>query len=155
MMTAPHMAAGAAIGSVSRRWWLVLPIALAGHYVLDYVPHVESVIFYEGRPMWAAVMVGALSAALGVILMIWAGYRRPNRRIIYAATLVAILPDLVEKVFGDARVASWPPTAGIYSFHHTFHHSIVHGDRPLGIATQIAVIALAIWIVRRSRRAAR
>lgn len=151
MMTAPHMVVGAAIGNMDRRLWLVLPIAFLSHFVLDFIPHVESEILYAGRPHWVMVLVAIMSTCLGIGLVIWACYRKPNWKIMYAGALVAVLPDLAEKVIGAARLSEWPATAWLYSFHHTFHHPIVHSGWQIGVATQVAVLAIALWAARRMR----
>ena len=152
MMTAPHMVTGAAIGSMSRRLWLILPIAFVSHFALDFIPHVEASVFFAGRPYWVMALVAVLSASLGIGLVIWACYRKPKWKTMCAGALIGISPDLVDRAFGFDRVSQWPATAWLFHFHHSsmFHHSLPDSEWRIGLPTQIAVLAIALWVARRN-----
>jgi hypothetical protein len=42
MLLVPHAAAGAALGKWFRSPWIAVPLALAIHFVLDMLPHIDS-----------------------------------------------------------------------------------------------------------------
>ncbi len=41
---------------------------------------------------------------------------------------------------------AWPGTAWLSVFHHSFQHNVTPAQWPLGIATQLVVVAIALWV---------
>lgn len=149
-MATPHMIAGAAIGKVVRPPWLALAAAFASHSLLDIVPHLDSGAFFE-EPAPTLVAVTALDVLIGASVVLFAAHRAPRRRAMVWAAFFAVVIDLVDNVPPwNAWFHAWPTGAWINSFHHGTQHSVAPDQWPLGVATQIAVLALALWVLRRA-----
>jgi hypothetical protein len=150
MITAPHMLTGAAIGRTFNRWWLVVPLAFGSHFILDYIPHVETaVLFNIGDKPLLRVSAEAVSISLAVTLTLWVVKNQPQKIAMMVGAITATLIDLLENlpVVGHFMETS-DYTSWLYSFHHGFHHSVPHSQWPLGLATQIAVTIFAIYVCR-------
>lgn len=155
MMATPHMLAGAAIGRVLRRPWLAWPAALASHFLLDVVPHLDTHSLFGvkgGRPTPPEAAAAITDFLVGAMLVASLTLGRPNRRVILGAALGGILMDLVEYVlpFGTWLRAC---AGGIWliGFHHGIQDNVGPAQWPLGFGTQVAVIcvAAAVLLARR------
>jgi hypothetical protein len=154
MIIAPHALTGAAIATRVRRPWLAILAAFGSHFLLDYVPHIESTTLFQigGGPAWAVLTVEAVDFLVTVGLLAWAVPGRPEWRIMLLAAFAGILIDLVESVpGGEAWFSTWGGTSWLYSFHRGFHHNVPHEQWPLGVATQAAVIVIALLVISRTK----
>jgi len=145
------MFTGAAVATVSRRPWLGWPAAFASHFLLDYIPHVDSHALFGapgGGPTVpeAATAVADFVAAVAVIL--WLVHRRADRRLALGGALFGIIIDLAElaPVVGP-WLEGFPGTAWLHQFHHGFQHNLTRAQWPLGVATQAVTIGLTAWVV--------
>ena len=168
MMATPHMFAGAAIGAATRRPWLAYPAAFASHFLLDYTPHLDSHALYGvpgGGPTVPEAAIGIADLVLGALLIGWLVWRqaglwrweatacgrRAGRRVILGAALFGIVIDLIELSPGlGPWFKIWPGTAWFSAWHHAIQHNVTPEQWPLGVGTQVAVIALALWVIRRA-----
>ena len=158
MMATPHMLAGAAIGRVLRRPWLAWPAALASHFVLDVIPHLDSHALFgvkRGGPTPLEAGAGITDFLVGAALVAWLTSGRPGRRVMWGAALFGILMDLVEYVPPVGPwFQTWSGAAWLVNFHHGIQHNVAPAQWPLGMGTQAALIlaAVAICLARPSRR---
>ena len=152
MLATPHMAAGAAIGKLLRKPSLAYPAAFASHFLLDRVPHLDSHRLF-GRATAGVttgeVTMAAIDTVAGIALVFWASREQPLRRVILGAALFGILIDLIDNVppWGD-WFSAWPGTAWLSTFHHAFQHNVARDQWLLGFGTQIAVVAVSLWVLR-------
>jgi len=156
MLVTPHIAAGAAIGSTVRRTGLCMAAAFASHFVLDYVPHLDSHALFgvTGGPTTRPEALAAITDTLvGVALLLWLVHGRPRRRIMIAAAFCAVLIDLVDNVppWG-AWFRGWAGTAWLDAYHHSLQHNVAPSQWVVGFGTQVAVIAVSVWMVSRRAR---
>ena len=146
------MMAGAAIGKALRRPWLALPAAFASHLLLDVTPHLDSHALFgaDGTgPTRPVVALTALDILLGIVLVLWAVGRQPGRRLMLWAAFLAVVIDLVDNVPPwNAWFRAWPVGARISSLHHGIQHNVTPAEWPLGVGTQIALVAAALWVLR-------
>jgi hypothetical protein len=151
MMATPHMMAGAAIGKAVGRAWVAWPVALASHFLLDAVPHLDSANLYGVKDAGPTVPEAAIAVAdfvLGCLLIAWLVWHRPRRGVLLGAALCAIIIDLVDNVPPiETWFEAWPVTAGLSSFHQVFQKNVTPDAYPLGIATQVAALGVALWIL--------
>ena len=151
MMALPHMLAGAAIGKLVRRPWVAYPAALASHFVLDVVPHLDPHGMFGAPRGGLTVSEATVSGAdfvLAAVLITWLAWRQPERGVILGAAFCAIIIDLVNNVppWGHwFRMGRY--TGGISTWHHGIQHNLKPDQWPLGISTQLVVCALSLWAI--------
>ena len=150
MTATPHILAGAAIGKVLRRPWLAWPAAFVSHFLLDFTPHLDSHAVYgveQGGPTTPEAGLGTLNFVFGALLIVWLVRRQPDRRVVLGGALFGILIDLIEKVPPlGTWFRTWSGTAWLSVFHHSFQHNVTPAQWPLGIATQLVVVAIALGV---------
>jgi len=158
VLAAPHMLAGAAIGKLSRRCWLAVIAAFASHFLLDIIPHLDSHGLFGvkgGGPTRGEAVSAVVDTVVGVAFVLAFVARQPGRRRMIAAAFAAVVLDLLDNVppWGQWFDA-WKGTAWLSLFHHSIQHNVPRAQWPLGFATQLAVVALAAWVLlaRRERK---
>ena len=101
-MIAPvHLASGALIQRVGKRWYLWLPLAFLSHQVLDWT---NGHIFHEAPD--ASNWPFTVLSIVGALAVVWYGRRQ------WAGMTVAILPDIIDHVpnyFHWTTRAEWLP----------------------------------------------
>ena len=76
-------------------------------------------------------------------LCLWAGF-------------FAMLPDLLDSVpLWESFIRTWPGTAWFSHFHHGIQPHLSHQQWPLGIGTQVLVVAAAVWVLSARKERAR
>jgi len=117
---------------------------------LDFTPHLDSHAIYgveQGGPTAPEAALGILNFAFGALLIVWLVRRQPDWRVVLGRALFGILIDLIEKVPPlGAWFRAWPGTAWLSGFHHSFQHNVTLAQWPLGIATQLVAVAIALWV---------
>jgi hypothetical protein len=132
-----HLLSGMAIGSVLPfSLWVLAPLALGAHALLDLVPHWD---YTHSRlaGVWAAAdVVAAVAAALlgGFV------FHLPGS--VLAVGVISALPDLdvLDAVFPIERRSRWFP-----SHWKSYPHG--HAKRLPGIAIQALVIGLSLALI--------
>jgi hypothetical protein len=146
------MLAGAAIAKALPRARFALPLAFASHFLLDYTPHLDSHALFGapvGPPTRLEVTMTLADVVLGVALVLWAVAGQQARRLMLAAAFAAVAIDLFDNVPPwSAWFRAWPATAWLSHFHHGFQHNLSPAQWPLGFATQLALVAFALWAIR-------
>ncbi len=154
MLGTPHLLAGAAIGKVLRRPWLAWPAAFLSHFLLDYAPHLDSHALF-GRPTGVTgpeAAMGIIDGVVGIGLVLWLARGQPARRVMLGAATFAIVMDVLDNALPwGAWFRVWPRTAWLSAFHHGFQHNLAPAHWPLGVVTQMTVVALALWVCLRGR----
>jgi len=156
MLATPHIIAGGAVGKVARRPWIAFPVALGLHFMLDYTPHLDTHALF-GSPTGyqrTEVIMGLLDFLFGIALLIAIVGKRPGYKVMYWAGFFGILPDVIDNTPWVAHLwKSSHATKWIDVFHHHFQHNVLPSQWLLGFSTQLAVIAIAIWIIRAPAKA--
>lgn len=167
MLTIPHTLTGAAIGvlvqDVSAAPLVAFGLGWASHYVLDTIPHWERVYkphehinFGTDQPArdWPRhiFIQAALDVLIAAGLIYWIYQNRggTSTAILWGA-LGGALPDLLDNVpFWNKLLRRLP----FFSQEQKFHDSIHISDEAqnavpkyLGIVTQLAVVAISIFII--------
>lgn len=151
MIILPHAMAGAAAGNRMKRWWLALPVAFCSHFILDYIPHVEATAIFrvvKQGDMLQKIILLAFNDLLPLAILICIIRLRPGWKLMYGCAFAAILPDVIERI---PVLGPWfqtiPWTGWAYSFHHTFHHSLLQDQWALGFTTQLIVVGISLWLL--------
>jgi len=150
MMATPHMVAGAAIGRALRRPWLVYPAAFVSHFLLDFLPHIDSHALFgvtHGGPTRLEAVAGVTDFLVGALVVGLVARRRSRRRVMLGGALSGILMDLAEYVppFGP-KFQHWAGAAWLTGFHQRIQHNLTPAHWPLGAGTQVAALALALAV---------
>ena len=150
MLATAHMLAGASVGRFIRRAWFALPIALASHFALDVIPHLDSHAMFgaPGGPTRGEVTMTALDTLAGIALVLVPTWRLPHRGLPLAAAFFGIAPDLDNlPVLGAGMRSS--PLAPYVAWHHAIQHNVTPDVWMLGFGTQVAVVLVAAWFLLR------
>jgi hypothetical protein len=147
MILLAHMLLGAAIGSRVGNLPLAIVLSLAGHYALDFVPHIEYSIKNLEEKNWRR----ALPDFFKVFLDFLAGlsliyFFSANRPIIYLCAIVAILPDFV-------TLLGWILPEKILGWHYDLHekiHWLKYKKIPRfwRIASQVTVVVICLALLK-------
>jgi hypothetical protein len=157
MLATPHMLAGAAIGKVLRRPYLALPAAFASHFVLDAVPHLDSHALFgvpHGGPTAPEAIMAVVDVVVGVALVLWLSAGQSGRGLVIWAAFFGIVTDLLDNVPGvNTLFHELPGALSFSAFHHDLQHNVTPAQWPLGVSTQLVVVAVAIWVLRKPHSA--
>jgi hypothetical protein len=143
MTATNHVLTGALIGASLHNPWLVLPVALSAHFVLDALPHFGIVnIRYEELYFKVGLLVDMSIAALILALLVLLVHKQTW--LIVSAGILCASPDLMWlPQYMAANRHQPPPKLGIIA---TFHRRIQWFERPIGIVVEVAW-CLAILIL--------
>lgn len=119
MLGAVHVLVGALIGVSLRKPEAVLPIAFFSHYVLDFIPHIDSETFSIRHPHYSQLERFILATDVLAVISLTGIFftTSPNWPVILLGTCAAQLPD-------------WLVPLERYSFFHPFKtlHQLCHWD---------------------------
>lgn len=148
MLSIPHALTGSFIASKLPHPALYIPLALAMHYLQDWIPHwdVGTGLSNGTRLKSTAIKLEVIDLAITVGLIYWF-WQAKEPTVLYHIWLggfVGLLPDFLE---APRNFLKWEPAflKPFNNFHHNFHHStpqILYGLLP-----QIAIVT-SIWLLR-------
>ena len=144
MLTTPHAAAGIAIGALVGNPYVVIPVAITSHFVLDAVPHWQETLA-PYKPTRKTYVRVPLDIALAVGITIVATHWQPDyAAAIWLGSIFANMPDL------DTIVILIPKLKrGIVSKYWDWHCRIQRETASLwGIVPQVLVIAASLVLVK-------
>lgn len=143
MLTTPHAAAGIALGVVLGNPLLVIPAAVASHFLLDCVPHWQETLA-PYKPTWKTYVRVPIDITLAVGITIFAAHEAPQHAAaIWAGAVAANVPDF------DSLVVLVPNIKrGLIRRFWDWHCAIQRETSSLwGLVPQLAVVALAAAIL--------
>ncbi len=134
MLVTPHVLFGAAIGSSFDKVYLVAPLSVASHFVLDSIPHLQGFIEVEELEKKDLLIVFA-DVLLALSLVTLVSFGSPKWELIALGAFCAWVPDIhhiVHVLFGPEKLRRY-----------TKAHKKFHWDKQIrflpGIATQVLV----------------
>jgi hypothetical protein len=156
MVTVSHLLGGAAVGKLARRPAVAWPAALLSHFVLDYVPHDDLDSYSFASHHWPEQLhtaIGIANAVTVLLIMGLAARRETQSSARWAIGGGAFFGVLIDALEVFPRGSGWfqtsPATAWISHFHHSFHHSVGRDGFALGVATQVVLVLVALWVLAR------
>jgi len=143
MLLTPHLLIGAAIGLKTHNFWLVIPISIFSHFLLDLIPHSHYDInnMKQANNKLKEFAKVILDVAFGVLLcglLIWR-----SKFLIYAVAGMAasVFPDLITFIY-------WQTKTPLLKKFNDFHPKGLHPkkDPPLlkGLVSQVIISLIAI-----------
>jgi hypothetical protein len=143
-----HLLFGAAIGSIIKNVPIAVILAFLGHYLLDFIPHVEYGIENIGKKQWRKILPDISKIVIdfcsGVILILIFSKNYP---IIYICAILAILPD------GFTVLNNLIPNK-ILELHRGLHIEKIHflKDKKISkfwrITCQIIVVIISLLLLK-------
>lgn len=142
MLTTPHLLVGAAIGSQFNNPYIVVPVAVGSHFVLDSIPHLMGIVEVHDLDKKDIAFV-ATDVALGVSLVYIFSLISPTPALIFLGAFSSMIPDFhhtFQVLFGPNQLKKYT------DIHLKFHYKKKMPVVP-GIATQIMTTLAAIVLI--------
>jgi len=146
MFALVHTLTGIVIAVKIKNPYIVLPISLLSHFLLDMIPHWD--LFSFKKEITRKDKINAILDVLGglVLGLIFIFIALPNQRLastIFFSAALANLPDALEAplIFTNSKN---PISMGMYKVQHTLH---ARWPLPWGLLTQLVVIGLGLWFL--------
>ncbi len=141
MVATTHAIVGASIAARIPNPYLAIPLAILSHFALDLTPHWDQGINWKEkstRRRWAESIVDVLT---GIALVSVLFGSRVDPLYLYGMMFMAQLPDWLEApyLFLGLKGAPWK------YFYQVQSRLQWRTTKLLGISTQLAVIAVALW----------
>lgn len=134
-----HALTGAAIGLALQNPLLVIPVALASHFVLDVIPHFGGHPVYEWghKHFFKLITLDALLCAAGIGLALWLA---PQAALaILLGVAFAMLPDLtLIHYYTHGKPKNW---------FHNFHLGIQWFERPPGLLVEASYLVFIVTTI--------
>lgn len=140
MLVSPHLTAGAALGAVIGHPILVIPFAIASHFILDSIPHWQETLA-PYQPTKKTFIRIPIDLAIGLVIVLLAVQAQPQHAAaIWVGAIFASGADL------DVLFIVYPKLKrGILHRYYVWHCAIQRETASLwGIVPQVAVIALGL-----------
>ena len=139
MLTTPHLLVGAAIGSQFNNPYIVVPAAVASHFVLDGIPHLMGIVEVHDLDKKDLAFVAG-DVALGIALVCLLSLGSPNPNMLFLGAFASMVPDFhhtFQALFGPNKLNKYT------KLHLKFHYK--KKISPVaGMATQLVTIVLAM-----------
>ncbi len=152
MLSVAHMPTGAFIATVIPNPYLSIPLALAAHFVEDWIPHYDTGVFVKQKKhkkIWLWTLgITDLAAAFGLVYWWFQAGQTEIQWIIWLAAIACITPELLDapQNFLGKKVPFISPLIDkISDFHEWIHHSTP--KVLLGIIPQLIVL-LTIYLLK-------
>ena len=151
MLELPHTVIGATIASQIPDPRIALPLALASHFLADFIPHWNPRLYEETKKYGQPQKRSNQIIILDVILSLTAGFFLASRflpniqrsLIIVVACFLAVLPDLVEGPYFYLGVKSKFLEKAI----EWQHDHQAQAKPTLGLISQLATILICLAII--------
>jgi hypothetical protein len=140
MLVSPHLTAGAALGAVIGHPILVIPFAIASHFILDSVPHWQETLA-PYQPTRKTFIRIPIDIAIGLAVVLLAVQAQPqNAWAIWVGALFASGADF------DVLFVVYPKLKrGLLKRYWDWHCAIQRETSSLwGVVPQVAVILLGL-----------
>ena len=148
MLELPHAMVGAAIVTLIPNPLISLPLALASHFITDYVPHWNPHLNVEkqtlGRFKTESIILIVIDCLLAIILGTYIAVNSGNFWLVIAGCFLAVAPDVVEipHFFLNLKIA-WVEKLLKFQKGHQWNVPIVWG-----MLSQAIVVALCLYFIR-------
>jgi hypothetical protein len=143
MLVTPHVTTGVALGAIIGNPIVVIPVALASHFVLDSVPHWQETLA-PYTPTWKTWVRMPIDFAIAGVIIALGLHLVPGHALgIWVGACFACAPDL------DVLLIPYPQLKrGWIEKHWDWHCAIQRETASLwGLVPQLAVIVLGLFTI--------
>jgi hypothetical protein len=165
MLTIPHMLVGATTATIVTHATgspaLGFVAAVASHFVLDMIPHLDIPPSAPRIPgtddveltprIWTQIVLDNGIAVLGVAYLWITHFGYPNLTPFVLGAAGGFLPDFIDNVpFWKYSLRKLPGIKQLHKFHEWTHHFWLkrfpmERFAALGVVTQLAAVGLSVW----------
>jgi hypothetical protein len=143
MLVSPHLATGAALGTLVGHPILVIPFAIASHFILDSIPHWQETLppYKPTRKTWIRIPIDVV---IGLLVILLAVQAHPQHAMaIWVGAAFASGPDI------DVLLILYPRfKRGVIEKYWDWHCAIQRETSSLwGVWPQLGVIATALAVI--------
>ena len=152
MVSVAHALTGSFIAHTLPYPWIYIPLAIASHFVLDYIHHYDIGVAMRQHHFskWQIVFLESLDllVSAGLIILIWRQSPSHLDLHVWSGAFFGILPDILETTdyFFERPLPILRP---LYWLHDRFHHSttdVFWGSLPqIILVSIIAVVTIFSW----------
>ena len=152
MLALNHTLVGAAIGSQIDNLPAVVGLAIASHFVLDFLPHVDqgTELHRDGlKPMIKYFLVG-IDIFASIIILVLVLMARPNlnQAAVITGAVTGLMIDIIFNVpFWESWVKKTKSLSYVYRFHEIIHQPLKKYQYSVGIPLQLVIIILSVWLL--------
>lgn len=140
MLLTNHALTGALLGLSIENEAILMPTALASHFVLDVFPHVGGTNLSFKRP--AGFIIGSIDLTTATLVTIVIALAAPDRAVrVFIGSFFACLPDF----FHIPEILTGKRIDGAIG---RFHIWIQWGESPFGLTVDIAYAMLMLYLIR-------
>ena len=143
MLVAPHIAAGVTLGLVLKQPALIVPLAVASHFLLDCIPHWQETMA-PYKPTWKTYLRIPIDFGLGALIIWLAVQTHPELGwSIGLGAFFAAIPDI------DVATVAFPKLKNkIVTAYWDWHCKIQREvESWSGVVTQLVVLAIGFSTV--------
>ncbi len=146
MLELPHTLVGAAIATAIPNPFISLPLALASHFITDYIPHwnphINTELKTTGRISTRSKVIIMLDAGLALMLGTYIAATSGNFFIIMAACFLAVAPDVAEIPYYFLGMKHVPWIRKLIDFQRSHQWNV----KPVwGIVSQVIVTVVSLY----------
>jgi len=144
MLELPHAMVGAAIAIAIPNPIISLPLALASHFITDYIPHWNPHTQKDGSFSKNSLIFITGDCLLALVAGSFIALRSPQPLIVLLACFLAVLPDVVEipHFFFHSKIEFIEKLLA-FQRRHQFNIS-----KTAGLLTQLVVILVCFYFIR-------
>lgn len=144
MLEFPHAMVGAAIATLIPVPAIALPLALASHFITDYIPHWNPRTEKDGSFSKVSITIIALDCLLALGIGSFIALRSPQPWVVLMACFLAVLPDVVEipHFFFHQRIKLIEKLL-FFQKKHQFNVTLAQG-----LFTQLIVVLICFYFIR-------
>ena len=143
MTATNHALTGAAIATVIRQPYLVVPLAFASHFFCDSLPHFDLDLKFGSKKMWRYISVETITLLVTGTSLLLAGTQQTVWLLLLGAAF-AMSPDIAWYVYGKAGRQG---QIDGYNIFNRFHAKIQWSETKWGIVPEIFWAILMVSVI--------
>jgi len=148
MLELPHTLVGAAIATAIPNPAIALPLALASHFLTDYIPHwnphLNTEFNTQGHISLRSKVIVMLDAGLALMIGTYIASKSGHFVIVMLACFLAVAPDVAEIPYYFLGLKNIAPIKKLIEYQRAHQWNV----RPVfGILFQILVILLSFIVI--------
>lgn len=159
-LTTHAIIGGTLAGALAPNPVVAVAVAFLSHFALDAIPHwdyqlqsnknngnsspIVDLVMGRGLIVDLAKVGFDLILGLTLVYVLYHSYTNTTLIVILLGAVAAVCPDIIQAIYGKARLKSLGYIQSVHNFFHT--HQRLDGRPVLGILTQGLFVVIFLWI---------